>query len=125
MTRSFWRTGVLVAAVFVMGVVTGGLVMRAVQQRRLREIMLGDPAAMRTRLTMFALERRLDLTPAQRAEAERLLTEQESDYRVAVEACRPRVRALRRDMATRLAPALEPAQRASLDELVREGERAR
>jgi hypothetical protein len=123
--RSSWRTGAVVTLVFVLGIATGVFSAHALQQRRLREIMLGDPAATRTRLTMFALERRLDLSPAQRVEAERLLRAQEGDYREAVEVCRPRVRELRRALVKDLEPILEPEQRALLEELTREQEQFR
>ena len=123
--RSQWRTGVLVGLVFVLGAAAGGFGARAIQQRRMRELILGDPAAMRARLTLYALDHRLRLTPAQRTEAERILDAQAGRYRDALELCRPPIRELRRDMARQLGPALDPAQRSVLDELVREGERDR
>lgn len=123
--RSQLRTGLAVALVFLVGVALGAVVSRGLQQRRLRELILGDPATLRTELTLHALERRLDLSDAQRAEAERLLREQEEPYRAALEASRPRVRELRRELAERLRPALDPDQRATLEELLREGERFR
>jgi hypothetical protein len=123
--RSYWSTGALVALVFVLGVATGGFASRALHQRRLRELVMGDPAVMRNRLTMHALERRLELTPGQRAQAERVLDAQAAPYREALEPCREPIRELRRDMARQLGPALEPGQRAVLEELVREGERFR
>jgi hypothetical protein len=123
--RSFWRTGGVVALGFALGMAAGALTFRAVEQRRLRELVMGDPAVMRTRLTMRALENRLELTPDQRAEAERVLHAQEASYREALEPCRPPVRELRREMARRLEPVLNDAQRSALDALVREGERYR
>ncbi len=123
--KSRWLTAAIIAVVFVLGVLTGGFATRARQQRQFREFMFGDPAAVRTRLTLFALERRLDLTPSQRAEAERLLRDQEVEYRAAVEPCRPRVRALRQEMARKLSPVLEPEQRAILEEILQRGDRAR
>lgn len=123
--RSAWRTGVVVLFVFLAGVVAGGFASRAVQQRRMRELVMGDPAIMRTRLTLYALDQRLSLTPTQRAEAERVLHEQEPRYRDALERSRPEVRELRKDMAKRLEPSLTADQRAVLEELVREGERYR
>jgi hypothetical protein len=124
-TRSYLRTGVLVALVFAAGVATGGLAGRAVQQRRLHELLVGDPAVLRSRLMLYALDHRLELTPDQHAEAERVLRAQEEPYRQALELSRPSVRALRRELASDLAPRLDPAQRALLEELVREGERHR
>ena len=86
---------------------------------------MGDPAIMRTRLMLYALDQRLSLTPPQRAEAERVLRAQEDSYRQALELSRPYIRELRRDMARQLGPSLEPNQRVNLEELVREGERFR
>lgn len=122
---SRWRTGIVVALTFVLGAAAGGFATRAVQQRRLRELVTGDPAVMRTRLTMFALEHRLALLPNQRAEAERILVAQEGEYRAAAELCRPRIRDLRRELVRQLAPVLDPNQAGALDELVQEGERFR
>lgn len=124
-SRSRWRTAVLVTAVFVAGAAAGGFTTRALQQRRMRELVMGDPAALRTALTLHALDRRLGLTANQRAAAERVLHGQEASYRRALECGRPEVRALRREMAQELGPALTPAQRATLAELVQEGERFR
>ena len=123
--RSYWRTGIVVAIVFLVGALSGGLATRAFQQRRVRELVMGDPAIMRTRLMLYALDQRLSLTPPQRAEAERVLRAQEDSYRQALELSRPYIRELRRDMARQLGPSLEPNQRVNLEELVREGERFR
>lgn len=118
--RSGWGLAALVALVFALGVATGVYASRAGQQRQLRETLQGDPAAMRARLMLPALEERLDLTSTQRAEVARLLDAQAADYRAAVEACRPQVRALRRELIRALAPSLTPAQRTRLEELIRD-----
>lgn len=123
--RSQRRTAVFVGLVFVLGAVAGGFASRAIQQRRMRDLVVGDPAVMRARLTLYALDQRLHLTPAQRAAAEGVLSAQARPYRDALELCRPPIRELRREMARQLAPTLDPAQRRLLDELVREGERYR
>ena len=123
--RSYWRTALAVVLVFVLGAVAGGFASRAVQHRRMRELILGDPAEMRTQLTLYALTHRLDLTSRQRAEAEQMLRAQEAPYRQALELSRPQIRALRRELARQLGPTLAPDQRALLEELIREGERFR
>ena len=124
-TRTFWRTTALVALVFVLGVAVGGFAMHAVQQRRLRALMQSDPGTVRTRLLLLALDARLDLDDAQRARVTRLAEAQERRYRDAVGPCRPEIRALRRELARDLAPILQPAQRATLDAILREREQAR
>ncbi len=124
-TQSYWRTAILVSCVFVLGAVAGGFASRALQERRMRELILGDPAEMRTRLTLHALEHRLELTAEQRAEAERLLRAQQEPYRQALERSRPQIRELRREMAKELEPILQPEQKVILEELLREGERFR
>jgi hypothetical protein len=116
--RTYWRTVALVALVFASGMAAGVLATKAVVQRRVRELVTGDPAAMRRRLMMHALEQRLDLTTAQRDEAERVLRAQDAPFLKAIEPCRPQVRELRRGMARDLAPVLEPDQRAILDDLI-------
>jgi hypothetical protein len=123
--RSQRRTLVLVVAVFVLGVLVGGLGTRAVLERRLRALVTGDPAVLRNQLLLRALDRRLRLTEAQRAEAARTLDAQSGAYREAIAPCRPQVRALRRQMARDLSPALDPTQRTALEGLVLEGERFR
>ena len=123
--RSYLRTSLLVVVVFVLGVVVGGLASRATQQRRIRELSTGDPAATRARLTLAALDDLLALSDAQRAEAERLLRAQSERFREAVEPCRPRTRALRRELLQQLLPALTADQRATLENLLRKGEPVR
>ncbi len=120
--RTYWRTVALVALVFALGMAAGVLATRAVVQRRIRELVTGDPAVMRRHLMMHALEQRLDLTAAQREEAERVLRAQDEPFLKAIDPCRPQVRELRRGMARDLAPVLEPGQRAILDDLIRIGE---
>jgi hypothetical protein len=123
--RTFWRSTALAALLFALGVAVGGFAMHAVQQRRLRALMQSEPGTVRTRMLMHALEAHLDLNDAQRAEATRLAHAQESRYRDAVAPCRPAVQLLRKELARDLAPTLDPAQRATLDAILREREHAR
>lgn len=123
--RSERRTLALVVVIFALGVLVGALTTRAMQARRLRALLAGDPATLRNQMMLRALERRLGLSPSQRAQAERVLEAQSQPYRDALEPCRPRVRALRLEMRRALAPTLDPAQREALDTLVRDGERYR
>jgi hypothetical protein len=123
--RTFWRTAALTALVFVLGVAVGGFAMHAVQQRRLRALMQSEPGTVRTRVLLHALDARLDLSHAQRAEATRIARAQESRYRDAIAPCRPAVQSLRHELARDLAPTLDPAQRRTLDAILREREHAR
>ncbi len=116
--RTRLLTVALLLLVFLLGSVTGGFVSRAVQQRRLREAMAGDPATMRTRLMTFALERRLDLTSRQRDATQQLLRSQEGAFRAAVEPCRPAKQELTRQVAEELRPMLTPEQHRELDDFL-------
>jgi len=122
LSKTRWFSAVFVAAVFVMGTMTGALVMRAVQQRRFRALILADPVVLRHDLTLYAFQARLALTIEQRAALERILTEQEGRYREAMELSRPGVRKLRRELADGLSPMLTEAQRTTLEGLLKEGE---
>lgn len=115
-------TAVFVAIVFVIGALTGALVMRGIQQRRFREIILADPVAQRHDLTVYAFQTRLGLNADQRAVLERILAEQQGRYRETMELSRPGVRKLRRELAERLLPVLTESQRATLENLLKEGE---
>jgi hypothetical protein len=121
--KTYGWTLALVALVFALGVVAGVLGARAVQHRRLREAITGDPAFTRTRLLLLALDARLGLTSEQRRETERLLRAQEDAYRAALGPCRPEVKSLREALAAELEPSLTPTQRATLDQLFQRAER--
>jgi hypothetical protein len=124
-TRGRRRTALLVGLVFVLGVATGALVARAVFLRRVRELVMGDPAALRARVTLYALDQRLRVDGTQRAAAEGILRAQAPRYREALERCRPEVHRLRREFLEQLGPTLDPGQREALESLTREAERHR
>lgn len=106
---------------FLLGAVTGGALVRAGQQRWVRERLASDPAAIRTELFLRGLDERLSLTRAQRVQARALLVAQGPQYREAIALSRPRLTELRRQFArdfdVHLTPEQRVALRATLDEL--------
>jgi Spy/CpxP family protein refolding chaperone len=111
--------------IFVCGMVAGGALVRARQQRWVREHLASDPSSVRTELFLRGLDERVSLTRAQRTQARALLVAQAPEYRAAVALSRPRLEALRRQFARDFAPALTPEQRAELDQTLTELEARR
>ncbi len=113
---------VLGVTLFASGVVTGASVMRLLHARRMRQVLLSEPVAMRRTLVMRSLDTRLALDARQRAHALALLDAQAEGYRAALQLSRPRVQALRRAFARDLSTVLTEAQRRELDLLIREAD---
>lgn len=110
---------------FVLGMVTGGALVRARQQRWVREHLASDPASVRTELFVRGLDERLSLDRAQRAQARVILARQEPAYREAIALSRPRLLELRRAFARDFAGSLSAEQRATLEGTLRELEARR
>lgn len=110
---------------FALGVITGGALVRARQQRWIREHLANDPASVRTELFLRGLDERLSLTRVQRAQARVILAQQEPAYREAIALSRPRLTELRRAFARDFAGQLSDEQRAILEATLRELEARR
>ena len=108
------------ALIFVCGAVTGGALVRAGQQRWVREHLASDPASVRAELFVRGLDERLSLDRTQRAHARALLVAQAPEHREAVALSRPRLAALRRQFARVFAPSLTAEQRATLEHTLSE-----
>lgn len=111
--------------IFLCGMLAGGALVRAAQQRWVREHLASDPASVRTELFLRGLDERLSLTRAQRVQARALLVSQAPEYRAAIALSRPRLNELRRQFARDFAPAITAEQRAALDQTLTELEARR
>lgn len=111
--------------IFVCGAITGGALVRAAQQRWVREHLASDPSSVRTELFLRGLDERLSLTRAQRVQARALLVAQSPQYREAIALSRPKLNELRRQFARDFAPSITAEQRAALDQTLAELEARR
>ncbi|MFO0560119.1 MAG: hypothetical protein U0269_19040 [Polyangiales bacterium] len=111
--------------IFACGAITGGALVRAAQQRWVREHLASDPSSVRTELFLRGLDERLSLTRAQRVQARALLVAQAPQYREAIALSRPKLNELRRQFARDFAPSITAEQRAALDQTLAELEARR
>lgn len=110
---------------FLLGAITGGALVRAAQQRWIRQHLASDPAAIRTELFLRGLDERVSLTRAQRVQARALLVAQAPQYREAIALSRPKLNELRRQFARDFDPHLTPEQRVALQTALAELEARR
>jgi len=106
--------GVLVA-VFLLGGVSGGAAMRAYMNRDLSADIAGEPADARRRLRLRAMARRLDLSPAQRAEIEQILERRLPERQQIQQSVRPDLQTWQREVKEEIAAVLTPEQRAKYE----------
>ncbi len=112
MTKAKLKTVGVLVAVFLLGGVSGGAIMRACVHRDLSEQLVVEPTDARRKLRLRAMVRRLDLSPEQRTEIEEILQRRREERRQIQKSIKPDLNAWQREVKQEIAAVLTPEQRA-------------
>lgn len=116
----------LLAAVFALGMITGGALTRSVAVRSLRGLVVGDQPLAGERAFVTALDRDVHLDAAQRARVSAIFAAQEPEAQEIRRSVAPRIAALRLRTADDLRRELRPDQLEGLRRfLIRQEARAK
>ncbi len=114
------RTLMVGIALFLMGAVTGGAMMRIHDLRAARDLMRLPPEPRRSKFLSFVLKRRLDLTPDQLQALHAALDAQQPLVAEQERIAQPGRQQLRQDLVERCRAFLTPGQLERLERMVRE-----
>jgi hypothetical protein len=109
-----------VIGIFVLGLLSGGVLVEVVNLRRARALLTEDPTAMRVRLMTKTLQTRLRLTKPQEVELARILAAQAEPFAEAAWTFETQRVRLRHELAEQLKPVLDDSQRTELDRVFEE-----
>jgi Spy/CpxP family protein refolding chaperone len=119
------KLGAMLAAVFLLGVVTGGASWHVLSARAQIDMFDAAHAGARHGVFVWSLERKLDLSASQKQRIEQIL----ADYDRATDAVRrpvdPRIAALKAQMRSDVRATLTPEQQMKYDVLIAELDAAR
>jgi len=116
-----WIAILSVTGLFLIGILIGSLGTHLYYAHRL--LQPGGPPGMGGRIFMDRLEGRLNLTPEQRREIDRILEESHARAESFRESMAPQVRALIQETHDRVAAVLTPEQREEFEEMRRSHDR--
>lgn len=117
-SRSKSKVILAFVAVFFLGGLAGAAVGHVVEARRAIDIFDAASQGSRHGVFLWSLERKLDLTSAQRAEIEVIMAQYDRDVATMMVPVDPQARALRRQMRTSVRARLAPEQQDRYDELM-------
>ncbi len=104
-------------AVFALGAATGGAVVRYTTTRSIHHLLDAPPGEARRRAMLWALDRKLSLTDAQRDRIEGILTAHAGEYAAIHRRTEPEMAALRARVEGEIREVLTPDQKGKFDEL--------
>lgn len=119
MSASRYKAIGVIAVIFVLGGVTGGAVTRWMIARKLSELLESDPATVRQRAILFALDRKLDLSDGQRSRIGRILLSTWPEFAAVTRTCEVELRPVRKRTAARIREVLGREQQQRFDRLVK------
>lgn len=125
MNRSKLKVLGAFAAVFLLGGVSGGAIMRVVEARRTIDMFDAASQGSKHGVFLWSLERKLDLSPQQRRELEEIMAQYDRDVAAAMVPVDPRTKELRKKMRAELRAKLTPEQQPRYDELMETWDAAR
>lgn len=119
------KLGAVLAAVFLLGVVTGGASWHVISARFAIDLFDAARAGSRHGVFVWSLERKLDLSAEQKAKIEAILTEYDRATDAVKPAVDPRVAALKTQMRSDVRATLTPEQQPKYDALIAERDAVR
>ena len=111
-----WKPIAVLAAVFLLGAVAGGGVVRATALRDIEQTFRGPPREAHAHFRIQAMRRHLGLTDAQLTEIEALFADADAERQRLLSTCGPGLEELRARTEGRVREILTPEQRATYDE---------
>ena len=117
-SKTRYKAGAILAAVFLLGAAAGGAGMRAYMFQHWRAAMSMAPSEGRARFRLEAMARRLDLSEEQRAKLETVLVEAEQERARLTEDCRPQLEALQQKVEKEVDAILTEEQRVKHREML-------
>lgn len=117
-------SSLVLAAVFLLGALTGGGIMTAANAKKLGRRYETHPPALRQRFILSSLEREVDLDAEQERKVESLLATYQTGQEDVRRELEPRMLALRSRLFDELRVIMRPDQLADFQRFVRKAERA-
>jgi hypothetical protein len=114
-----WKAIVGVFAIFLLGMVAGGLVVGGVVARRVHRLRQGQPVFTATEVTRF-LQRKLDLDATQRDKVRAIVSDAQGQALKVSRSTDEQVWGIITNAVAQMRPALRPGQQEKLDQLLAE-----